>query len=94
MRLHLLVRAPDWLTGERGRGVPETMRWRPFATFWQTAIDAAARADAPSRGPGPHRRGAAACPSHPWCRVAVPARGVTVAVELLVLAVALPRAVG
>jgi uncharacterized membrane protein len=37
----LLVKAPEWLTGERGRGVPTTMRWRPFVTFWQTAIDAA-----------------------------------------------------
>lgn len=37
----LLVKAPKWLTGERGRGVPTTMRWRPFVTFWQTAIDAA-----------------------------------------------------
>lgn len=37
----LLVKAPEWLTGERGRGVPEAMRWRPFTTFWHTAIDAA-----------------------------------------------------
>lgn len=37
----LLVREPAWLRGERGRGVPERMRWRPVVTFWQTAIDAA-----------------------------------------------------
>ena len=37
----LLIEAPQWLTGERGRGVPTSMRWRPFSTFWHTAIDAA-----------------------------------------------------
>jgi uncharacterized membrane protein len=37
----LLIKAPEWLTGERGRGVPAGMRWRPFSTFWHTAIDAA-----------------------------------------------------
>ena len=37
----LLVQEPEWLRGERGRGVPARLRWRPFVTFWQTAIDAA-----------------------------------------------------
>jgi uncharacterized membrane protein len=37
----LIVRRPEWLGDhDRGRGVPEHMRWRPFVTFWQTAIDA------------------------------------------------------
>jgi uncharacterized membrane protein len=37
----LLVRRPDWLGSERGRGVPRRARWTPFTTFLQTAIDAA-----------------------------------------------------
>jgi uncharacterized membrane protein len=38
----LLIRRPWWLAdGRRGRGVPETMRWRPLVTFIQTAMDAA-----------------------------------------------------
>ena len=38
----LLVQPPPWLTnGQRGRGVPEQMRWRPLITFVQTAMDAA-----------------------------------------------------
>src|SRR5829696_6652244 len=38
----LLVKAPWWLAnGRRGRGVPESMRWRPLITFIQTAMDAA-----------------------------------------------------
>lgn len=36
----LLVQRPPWLGGGRGRGVPEGMRWIPFVTFCQTAIDA------------------------------------------------------
>ena len=37
----LIVR-PAWLAdGQRGRGVPEQMRWRPLITFVQTAMDAA-----------------------------------------------------
>jgi uncharacterized membrane protein len=37
----LMIRRPLWL-GANGarRGIPERMRWRPFVTFWQTAIDA------------------------------------------------------
>jgi uncharacterized membrane protein len=38
----LIVQRPPWLAdGQRGRGVPEQMRWRPLITFVQTAMDAA-----------------------------------------------------
>jgi uncharacterized membrane protein len=38
----LLIQRPWWLAdGQRGRGVPDTMRWRPLVTFVQTAMDAA-----------------------------------------------------
>jgi uncharacterized membrane protein len=38
----LIVQRPWWLAdGQRGRGVPPTMRWRPLVTFVQTAMDAA-----------------------------------------------------
>ena len=38
----LLVRRPWWLAdGQRGRGVPDSMHWRPLVTFIQTAMDAA-----------------------------------------------------
>jgi uncharacterized membrane protein len=38
----LLVQPPPWLAdGQRGRGVPERMRWVPLVTFVQTAVDAA-----------------------------------------------------
>jgi hypothetical protein len=38
----LIVRRPAWLAdGQRGRGVPTQMRWRPLITFIQTAMDAA-----------------------------------------------------
>jgi uncharacterized membrane protein len=38
----LLVRRPPWLPdGQRGRGVPDAMHWRPLITFIQTAMDAA-----------------------------------------------------
>jgi uncharacterized membrane protein len=37
----LLVQRPPWLAdGERGRGVPERMRWQPLGTFVQTGMDA------------------------------------------------------
>jgi hypothetical protein len=37
----LLVQRPAWLAnGQRGRGVPEQMRWRPLVTFIQTGMDA------------------------------------------------------
>lgn len=38
----LLIARPPWLAdGQRGRGVPEQMRWAPIVTFWQILIDAA-----------------------------------------------------
>jgi uncharacterized membrane protein len=38
----LIVQRPPWLADrQRGRGVPEQMRWRPLVTFVQTAMDAA-----------------------------------------------------
>jgi uncharacterized membrane protein len=38
----LIVQRPPWLAdSQRGRGVPEHMRWRPLITFVQTAMDAA-----------------------------------------------------
>jgi uncharacterized membrane protein len=37
----LIVQRPPWLAnGQRGRGVPETMRWLPLVTFVQTGTDA------------------------------------------------------
>ena len=37
----LLVQRPPWLAdGQRGRGVPQTMRWQPLGTFIQTGMDA------------------------------------------------------
>ena len=37
----LLVQRPPWLDdGQRGRGVPQTMRWQPLGTFLQTGMDA------------------------------------------------------
>ena len=36
----ILVREPEWLSGERGRNVPEDMDYTPFSTFLQVAIDA------------------------------------------------------
>jgi uncharacterized membrane protein len=37
----LLVQRPPWLAdGQRGRGVPDTMRWQPLGTFIQTGMDA------------------------------------------------------
>jgi uncharacterized membrane protein len=40
-RRELLWRRPDWLSGPRGRGVPEQMRWRPVFTWLQVALDVA-----------------------------------------------------
>jgi uncharacterized membrane protein len=38
----LLIQRPPWLAdGQRGRGIPQQMRWRPLITFVQTAMDAA-----------------------------------------------------
>jgi uncharacterized membrane protein len=39
--LDLLVQRPPWLAdGQRGHGVPHTMRWQPLGTFIQTGMDA------------------------------------------------------
>lgn len=37
----LLIKRPDWLDGNRGRGVPDSMRWVPMVTFIQVLFDAA-----------------------------------------------------
>jgi uncharacterized membrane protein len=37
----LLIREPEWLRGDRGRGVPETMTWSPLVTAIQVLVDAA-----------------------------------------------------
>jgi hypothetical protein len=36
----LLIKRPDWLGADRGRGVPKDMHWTPLITFWQTLVDA------------------------------------------------------
>jgi uncharacterized membrane protein len=37
----LIVQRPPWLAdGQRGRGVPHSMRWQPLGTFLQTGMDA------------------------------------------------------
>jgi len=37
----LITQRPAWLAdGQRGRGVPEQMRWQPLVTFVQTGMDA------------------------------------------------------
>lgn len=36
----ILVREPEWLVGDRGRGVPEDMDYTPVSTFLQVTIDA------------------------------------------------------
>jgi uncharacterized membrane protein len=39
--LDLLAQRPPWLAdGQRGHGVPHTMRWQPLGTFIQTGMDA------------------------------------------------------
>ncbi len=40
MSLRTAVKRPEWLNGERGRGVPEQMKWTPLITFTQVLIDA------------------------------------------------------
>jgi len=36
----MLIRKPLWFDGERGRGVPDDLTYKPLITFLQTAIDA------------------------------------------------------
>jgi uncharacterized membrane protein len=38
--VRMAVKRPPWLDGERGRGVPETMKWTPVITFTQVITDA------------------------------------------------------
>jgi uncharacterized membrane protein len=40
MAPEMLIREPDWLAGERGRGVPDDLEWFPVGTFFQVAVDA------------------------------------------------------
>jgi uncharacterized membrane protein len=40
MSLRLAVKKPSWLDGERGRNVPEQMKWTPIISFIQVLIDA------------------------------------------------------
>ncbi len=40
MSLRLAVKKPPWLDGERGRNVPEKMKWTPVISFIQIMIDA------------------------------------------------------
>ena len=37
----LLIREPEWLRNDRGRGVPATMTWSPLVTAIQILVDAA-----------------------------------------------------
>ena len=59
----LIVQRPPWLADEqRGRGVPEQMRWRPQVTFVQTAMDAGpARPGRPATARPPPCRGGRSC---------------------------------
>lgn len=43
-----LYRAPDWMNGERGPGVPPELRWYPVITFLQLALDMALGQTAPA----------------------------------------------
>lgn len=36
-----IYREPDWMKGERGPGVPASLRWYPVVTFFQLAMDMA-----------------------------------------------------
>lgn len=40
MAPEVLIQEPDWLSGERGRGVPGDLEWFPMGTFLQIAVDA------------------------------------------------------
>jgi uncharacterized membrane protein len=40
LSLRLAVKKPPWLSGKRGRGVPELMTWTPVMTFIQVLVDA------------------------------------------------------
>ncbi len=38
--LRIAVKRPQWLNGDRGRGVPAQMKWTPLITFTQVLVDA------------------------------------------------------
>jgi uncharacterized membrane protein len=40
MSVRTAVKRPLWLDGDRGRGVPEQMKWTPLITFTQVLVDA------------------------------------------------------
>ncbi len=40
MSLRLAVKKPSWLDGEKGRNVPDQMKWTPIISFIQVLIDA------------------------------------------------------
>jgi uncharacterized membrane protein len=40
MAPEMLIQEPEWLSGERGRGVPDDLEWFPVGTFLQIAVDA------------------------------------------------------
>jgi uncharacterized membrane protein len=52
---NLLLRRPDWLKEQRGRGVSPSMGWYPIVTFWQVTADLVEANHVPS-GAG-HRYG-------------------------------------
>jgi len=40
MAPEMMIEEPEWLTGERGRGVPDDLEWFPVGTFLQVVVDA------------------------------------------------------
>jgi len=40
MSVRMAVKRPSWLDGERGRNVPEQMKWTPVISFTQVLVDA------------------------------------------------------
>jgi hypothetical protein len=40
MAPEMMIKEPDWLSGERGRGVPDDLEWFPVGTFLQVVVDA------------------------------------------------------
>ncbi len=40
MAPEIMIREPEWLSGERGRGVPDDLEWFPVGTFLHVAVDA------------------------------------------------------
>lgn len=64
----LILRRPDWLEEQRGRGVLPEMRWYPMVTFWQVTADLAnSRRVPPGHG---HNYGVLAADA--WAAIAPP----------------------